>query len=167
MKPFPFLFLLEIASISAFLTPDCPAFDLRGIRVGDTPASRIAKQRDIVGKGQHGQCLAFAVELNQRLRAAGIKSQVIGYHYQDLSPGGRNGGAILGHAVVVYEDRGRTYVMDNQSWAPRWINPAPVGTMLGQFGGLQAQVQRAFVVDSSAKAPPHDRRGASPGQRGT
>ena len=26
------------------------------------------------------------------------------------------------HAVVMYNDDGRTYVMDNQSWTPQWVH---------------------------------------------
>jgi len=131
-----------------------------GIRIGETPAAHIAKDASIPGKGKSGQCLPFAVALQKKFQAAGIASRVIVYGYEgggvpavttdgEIMAQPAGGGAARGsHAVVVYDDGGRTYVMDNQSWTPQWIrNAAPV-QMAQQFSGINCSVKMARVIST-------------------
>ena len=133
------------------------------IRIGDTRAARIAKDTHIPGKGQAGQCLPFAQALHQRLQAAGIHSQVVVYGYESggvpipIDGGEITAQPILGegpergsHAVVVYDDRGRTYVMDNQSWTPQWVRNATPMHMAQQFSGINTSVKIARVLPEHA-----------------
>src|SRR5690242_9156939 len=115
----PSILLISLSFLSA-----CASFRAGSVRIGDTPACRMAKDPSIPGKNVTGQCLPFAVALNQKLQAAGIASKVIGYSYELplTSPMAERTGGKGAHAVVVYNDDGRTYVMDNQSWAPRWVS---------------------------------------------
>jgi hypothetical protein len=131
------------------------------IRVGDTPALRIAKEAAVRGKFVEGQCLPFARELHARFRAAGIPSKVITFNYETLcrpraifgehravAPINERGGITGAHAVVAYEDQGRTYIMDNQSWQPKWVhNDSPTG-MARQFCGMDAMVGKVRVEDN-------------------
>lgn len=134
-----------------------------GIRIGDTPAARIAKDTSIPGKGKPGACLPFAVALQKKLEAAGIPSRVIVYGYESGGvPIPDAGGEIaaqpvLGegpgrgsHAVVVYDDGGRTYVMDNQSWTPQWVRNATPMHMAQQFSGINTSVKIARMLPEHA-----------------
>jgi len=113
------------------------------------------------GKYAEGQCLPFALALHARFRAAGIPSKVITFRYETLSrpreifgafrafaPINERGGITGSHAVVAYEDEGRTYIMDNQSWQPKWIHSDSPYGMARQFSGMNALVAKARVVDS-------------------
>jgi len=129
------------------------------IRIGETLASRIAKDVSIPGKGKAGQCLPFAVALQKKLAAAGIPAQVVVYGYeaggvpvQDVSgeltaqPVLSERGSRGSHAVVVYDDGGRTYVMDNQAWVPQWVHNASAMQMAQQFSGIHSSVKMARVL---------------------
>jgi hypothetical protein len=127
-----------------------------GIRIGDTPAARIAKDTSIPGKGKPGQCLPFAVALQKKFTAAGISARVVVYGYevggvpsQDAStePVLGTAGTRGSHAVVVYDDDGRTCVMDNQSWAPQWVHTAAPRQMAQQFSGINYSVKMARVLN--------------------
>ncbi|WP_131989107.1 hypothetical protein [Chthoniobacter flavus] len=139
-----------------------------GIRIGDTPAARIAKDASIPGKGKQGECLPFAIALQKKLQAAGVPAQVVVYGYEtggvptvgtdgEISAQPVGGAAArASHAAVVYEDRGRTYMMDNQSWTPRWIHNASPVQMAQQFSGINYSVKMARVmngVDGQPKLP--------------
>jgi hypothetical protein len=133
-----------------------------GIRIGDTTASRIAKDSSIIGKGQSGQCLPFAMALQKKLAVAGIPARVITYGYEmggvpvtsaggDISAQPTMGTTGRGaHAVVAYQDGDRTYIMDNQSWTPQWVHNAAPVQMAQQFSGINTSVKVARVVNSSA-----------------
>src|SRR5262245_9301230 len=71
----PTLFILAVA-----LT--LPAYG--SLRIGNTPARRIAKDTSLPGKGRQDQCLVFARALHQRFQAAGIPSRVIAFRYESL-----------------------------------------------------------------------------------
>lgn len=129
------------------------------IRIGDTPAARIAKDTHIPGKGKAGQCLPFAQALHQKLEAAGIPSRVVVYGYESggvpvpgaggeiaVSPILGDGAGRGAHAVVIYDDGGRTYVMDNQSWTPQWVRNATPMQMAQQFSGINTSVKMARVL---------------------
>jgi hypothetical protein len=140
------------------LATACSSTSTGRIRIGETAASKIAKDTQIPGKGVSGQCLPFAQALHQKFEAAGIPSRVIVYGY-DVSPVpqkelpelGRSGDR-QAHAVVTYDDGGRTYVMDNQSWSPQWVHDAAPIQMAQQFSGINCQVRIARVV--SDPTPP-------------
>jgi hypothetical protein len=147
--------ILGPLALIAMLMPACSSLQTAGIRIGDTPAARIAKDSHIPGKGVAGQCLPYAVALHKKLEAAGIPSRVIVYGYEASGAAGSaaesapsspaaNRGA---HAVVSYDDGGRTYIMDNQSWAPKWIHDAEPVKMAQQFSGLNCDVKIARVLD--------------------
>jgi hypothetical protein len=149
------------AVLAASLMASAP-LSMGEIRIGDTPARRIAKETTLRGKYVEGQCLPFALALHARFRAAGIPSKVICFNYETLSrpceifgehrafPSIYDRGGLTGvHAVVAYEDKGRTYLMDNQSWQPKWIHDdSPLG-MARQFGGMDTLVAKARVVDNA------------------
>ena len=65
------------------------------------------------------------------------------------------------HAVVVYADQGRTYVMDNQSWQPKWIHIASPTGMASQFAGMNTFVGDARVTDNARRATPSGQSRAS------
>ena len=155
-------------STQAFMAILAPLFFGSGplsmgeIRLGDTPARRIARESTLRGKYVEGQCLPFALALHARFQAAGIPSKVIAFSYETLPaphqifnerrafPGaGEGGGATGSHAMVAYEDQGRTYLMDNQSWQPRWIHEDSPFGMARQAGGMNSLVANARVVDKS------------------
>jgi hypothetical protein len=149
-----------ITVVLAALLSGCASFRVGDIRVGDTPARRIAKETSLPGKNVDGQCLPFAVALHARFQAAGIPSKVISFNYETLpaareifgelraiAPVNERGGITGVHAVVAYEDQGRTYVMDNQSWQPKWIHDASAIGIAQQFGGMDTLVAKARVVD--------------------
>jgi hypothetical protein len=134
-----------------------------GIRIGDTPARRIAKDAKIAGKFVEGQCLPFANALHAKFQAAGIPSKVLTFQYETLSTPrdlfgeqgafaskSERGGVTGAHAVVVYEDEGRTYVMDNQSWQPKWIHDATPVEVAQQFAGMNTAIGAARVTDDGA-----------------
>jgi len=126
------------------------AFELGGLRVGNTPARAIVRESSIKGKCVQGQCLPYALDLAKRLQAAGIPAQVIGYRYGELMGGARDWGQVSGHAVVVYQDGGRTYIMDNQSWTPRWVEHAPDKGMALQYEGMNSQVVMTWKVNGTS-----------------
>jgi hypothetical protein len=134
-------------------------FSMGEIRIGDTPARRIAKETTLRGKYVDGQCLPFALALHARFRAAGIPSKVITFRYETLprpraifgeqqawAPINERGGIAGAHAVVAYEDQGRTYLMDNQCWQPKWIHSDSPYGMARQFSGMDTLVAKARVV---------------------
>jgi hypothetical protein len=151
--------LAFIAAVSGLFLSACAPFHTGGIRIGDTRARRIAKDATIPGKYRDGDCLQYARALHARFRDAGIRSKVVSFHYETLPvpqplfgdvpavpPLDERGGFSGAHAVVVYEDMGRTYVMDNQSWQPKWIHEAsPVGAA-ERFSGLHTLVSDAQVI---------------------
>src|ERR1700679_2423132 len=123
-----------IAASIMLLSASTPIYAC-GIRIGDSAARRIAKDAAVPGKNVEGQCLPFANALHAKFQAAGIPSQVVSFQYETLAapreiigeqraaaPINERGGLTGAHAVVIYEDEGRTYVMDNQSWQPKWIH---------------------------------------------
>lgn len=138
-----------------------------GLRIGDTAAARIAKDSSIPGKGKVGQCLPFAMALQKKFAAAGITSRVVVYGYEaggvpttdatgDVSaqPAFGTAAGRGSHAVAMYDDGGRTYVMDNQSWTPQWVHNAAPTQMAQQFSGINTSVKMARVVplESAPKA---------------
>ena len=136
------------------------------IRIGNTAASRIAKDTSIPGKGKPGECLPFARALQKKFQAAGIPARVVVYGYEqggvpavttsgDIYAQPTGTGADRGsHAVVVYEDGGRTYVMDNQSWTPQWVRNASPKEMAQQFSGINCSVKMARVEDGDGVSTP-------------
>lgn len=136
------------------------------IRIGDTAAGRIAKDTSIPGKGKPGECLPFALALQKKLQAAGVPARVIVYGYEQGGMAGVTSGGDLyaqpaglaadrgSHAVVVYEDAGRTYVMDNQSWTPQWVHNASPMHMAQQFSGINCSVRMARVIDYGGVSTP-------------
>ena len=149
-----------MAVLAVSISAGAPICD-GNIRIGDTPAGRIAKETTVRGKYVDGQCLPFAKELHARFRAAGIPSKVITFNYETLSrsraifgehravaPINERGGITGAHAVVAYEDQGRTYIMDNQSWQPKWIHSDSPSGMARQFCGMDVLVAKARVVDN-------------------
>ena len=147
-------------ALVVFTGAPCRAGD---IRIGDTRAERIAKDTSIPGKGKGGQCLPFAMALQKKFAVAGIHSHIVIYGYEAgavptedaplpvLGTAGTRGA----HAVVVYDDGGRTYVMDNQSWVPQWVRTAAPIQMAQQFSGINCSVKMARVLHdrSAPKAP--------------
>lgn len=127
-------------------------------RIGGTAATRIAKDTSIPGKGKPGECLPFALALQKKFQAAGIPARVVVYGYEQGGvPGVTTSGELYAqpagteadrgsHAMVVYEDGGRSYAMDNQSWTPRWIHNASPKEMAQQFSGINYSVKMARVV---------------------
>ena len=117
------------------------------IRIGSTPARKIAKDMNIPGKGVDGQCLLFAQALHKKFRAAGIASKIVTFSYESL---GTIGGAFTNtrnqggaHAVVAYNDGGRIYLMDNQSWMPTWVKDTDATGLAQQFAGMDIKVTSA------------------------
>jgi len=115
------------------------------IRIGYGPAGNIARAPDLPGKNAPGQCLPFARELHARLQAAGIPSAIITYAYAADSRLAGPLDAPLSHAVVAYEDRGRTYIMDNQSPAPVWVQKTTLADMTQRFSGPSVAVLGAKI----------------------
>lgn len=66
------------------------------LRMGNTPARRIAKDMSLPGQGVDGQCLPFARALHARFRSAGIPSKVIVFRYESL---GRISSVFSNHAA--------------------------------------------------------------------
>lgn len=125
------------------LASGCASSRVGQIRIGDTPARRIAKDLSVPGKGVNGQCLPYARALHQRFQAAGIPSRVITYNYESLVTPRKLEGLTGAHAVVAYEDDGRTYMIDNQSWLPVWVRDASPDALARQFSGQDFNVLSA------------------------
>ena len=123
----------------------CASSRVGDFRIGNTPAAQIAKNPALPGKYETGQCLPYALALNKSFRAAGIPSKVIGFKYENVTNGERLGGAGA-HAVVVYNDKGRIYVMDNQSTSPTWVAQGSSAAMMEQFGGMDLSIRKAWTV---------------------
>ena len=139
--------MTTLATISAAFLSGCASFRVGSIRVGDTAPRRIAKEMSIRGKGIEGQCLPFAVSLHRRFKAAGIPSKVIGYGWKALAgPLGDRKPHTGSHAVVAYQDDGRTYVMDNQSWQPMWVHGGASHAVTQKFSGMDFKVEDARVA---------------------
>jgi hypothetical protein len=134
---------------AALLSLACSSAFAGSIRIGDTPAAKIAKDMHLPGKGVAGQCLPFANALHEKLQAAGIASRVIVYGYQAAGMPETGRGGIAGcaaHAVVEYDDNGRTYVMDNQSWTPKWVHAGAPVQIAQRFSGIACDVKVARVL---------------------
>lgn len=141
MKTTPLRVLIAAAGLALAA---CSSTQTAGIRVGDTPARRIAKDTSLPGKGVQGQCLPFAEALHRKFQAAGIPSKVITYRYDSLNAPAHARQPMSGtHAVVAYNDQGRTYIMDNQSWMPKWVGNASAVGMAQQFSGMDIHVASA------------------------
>jgi hypothetical protein len=151
--------IMTAIALSALGFQACAPFRVGNIRIGNTHAARIAKDQGINGKGSYGQCLPFALALHEKFQVAGIPSKVIAYSYEtltvpvDLTGGdlrplnpGEKPGTTGAHAIVAYEDDGRTYVMDNQSWMPQWVRNATPAGLAQQFSGMDVAVLHAKVV---------------------
>jgi hypothetical protein len=152
-SPFP-AGLLLIFTIPCLLA--CAPFRVGNIRVGYSAAGHIAMDCSLPGKCERGQCLTFALALHEKFAAAGIPSKVIAYGYEALSaptagvevsqPARVNadGSNLTGaHAVVAYNDDGRIYMMDNQSWRPTWVHDAGAMAMAQQFSGMNTRIRGA------------------------
>jgi hypothetical protein len=114
--------------------------ELSALEIGYGPATQIARDPSLPGRNMPGQCLVFARALNARLQAAGIPSRLIEYRYD---------GPVMGassHAVVAYEEHGRTYIIDNQSWAPTWVREDSLAAMAQRFSGPYVAVLGARVM---------------------
>jgi len=146
-----------------FASAPAQAFEFAGLRIGDTPARAIAREHAVKGKNVQGQCLPYALDLVKKLRAAGVPAQVIGYSYGDTFAGSRDWGTFRGHAVVMYEDGGRTYVMDNQSWTPSWVSKAADKRMATQFEGMTSQVVSTWRVKTAEGSVPAGLSGRTSG----
>jgi len=149
---------IAIAAVAMLVTGGAPCM-AGGIRIGDTPAARIAKDSSIPGKGKEGQCLPFATALQKKLEAAGIAARVVVYGYEaggvpatdaagDVAaqPAFGTAAGRGSHAVVMYDDGGRIYAMDNQSWTPQWVHNAAPVQMAQQFSGINCSVKMARVL---------------------
>jgi len=136
------------------------------IRIGDTRARKLAKDPHIPGKFVDGQCLPFALALRKKFEAAGIRSKILIFQYTTLAAlpdflatanalpaaadyGGRSGS----HAVVIYDDEGRTYAMDNQSWQPTWLHDDSAEQLAGRLGGMRTLVESAYFVKPAVAKP--------------
>ena len=142
--------LLAIAP--ALFLSACAPFQANHVRIGDTPARRIAKDPTLPGKGVQGECLPYAVALHRKLEQAGIPSRVVTFGYttgrpQNV-PATRHGltPAVAAHAAVVYDDGGRTYMTDNQSWLPTWIGNGSLTAMAQTYAGPGVYVTDAAVL---------------------
>jgi hypothetical protein len=135
----------KAASLGIALTLVLTAPLARGeIRIGYGPAGNIARAPDVHGKNIPGQC-PFARELHARLQTAGIPSAIIIYAYAADSRLAGPLNAPLSHAVVAYEDRGRTYIMDNQSSTPVWVKKTTLAGMAQRFSGPAIAVRGARI----------------------
>lgn len=140
---------IAIITLAALALGACSSTNTAGLRLGNTRARAIAMDPNIPGKGTYGQCLPFALALHERLAAAGIPSKVVGYRYEDLQ-GTKNVGLNRGHAVVSYNDQGRTYLMDNQSPTPVWVESnSPLMTNVGQLEGMDVRIVSAWDVNEN------------------
>jgi hypothetical protein len=119
----------------------------------------IAKSTHLQGKMREGQCLPFALDLYQRLTAAGGESYLIIYNWDDLSyapttavrPSSPADQARGSHAFVVFRDaKGRYYGMDNKSWRPVWLKGETAQEWVTSFAGQQMTIQVASVETNPA-----------------
>ena len=175
MKNISFFALLATAAAFALGTASAEA---GGLRIGSTPARKIAKDLSIPGKGVDGQCLPYALALHKRFRAAGIESKVIVYRYEALNTaaGAFSGSASFGgsrsqtgaHAAVAYNDGGRIYLIDNQSWMPKWVGNDSNKGWAQQFSGMDVNVLEAreyntkTVAKNTRKSAPSIRTKTAP-----
>lgn len=117
------------------------------LRLSYGEASKIALATDLPGKRMPGQCLPFARALAERLRAAGFQANAVTFTFQSAPGSHQNEGTISEdyscHAAVIYNDGGRTYVMDNQRGAPLWVHQGSVTNMLQRFAGPDIAVLAA------------------------
>jgi hypothetical protein len=146
-------------TVAALFLAACAPFRVGSIRVGYSAAGHIAKDMSIPGKGVSGECLPFALALQQKFEAAGIPSKIIAYSYEAMSPArfidrsqptpaiGRADSYSGAHAIVEYNDDGRIYIMDNQSWSPTWVHEASNAGLAQQFGGTNISIRKARIVD--------------------
>jgi hypothetical protein len=142
-----------LIATAAALTIGSTTAEAGGLRIGSTPARKIAKDLSIPGKGVDGQCLPYALALHKRFQAAGIASKVIVYRYEayNTAPGTFSGSAAYGssatkggaHAAVAYNDGGRIYLIDNQSWMPKWVSNDSTKGWAQQFSGMDINVLEA------------------------
>jgi hypothetical protein len=157
-------FILSMAILMASV--GCTSFRVGSVRVGQTKAARIAKAPSLPGKFVEGECLVFARSLHREFERAGISSKILAFRYESLSPiyGALDPEPSMAsfkkpsvparsHAVVAYDDDGRTYLMDNESWRPRWVKAASPTQMARQFGGMDVAVRGAsYLSEPQAKA---------------
>lgn len=158
--------------LTALLLPACAPCKVGSIRIGNTPARAIAKDTSIPGKGVDGQCLPYARALHRKFQAAGIPSRILVFNYDSLggagSPFSTSGafgirrGQSGAHAVVAYNDAGRTYLMDNQSWMPTWVHDDGIAGMAQQFAGMDMKVSDARGYSTPSGARSRGARPASP-----
>ena len=131
---------------SAVALSACSTSPLADFRFGNTPARSMAMDPCIPGKGVPGQCLPYAMALQKKLAKAGIHAKVIAYRSENLSDPSKSMVG-RGHAVVAYQDRGRTYLMDNIADRPLWVEGnANPEEELGQLEGMDARIVAAWDV---------------------
>lgn len=138
------------------------------LRIGPTPARRIAKDAHLPGKGVDGQCLPYARSLHRRLQTAGIPSKVIVFRYESMgrmpSPFSNNASYGLArpqsgaHAIVAYNDGGRMYVTDNQSWMPQWVRGDSAEELARQVGGMDHHITAARELGSRTASTQNTRK---------
>jgi hypothetical protein len=137
----------------AMAAPLASALDLPSLRLGNTPARSIALSPSLPGKSAYGECKAFALALDLKFKQANISSQVVGFEYEAL---GRRS-ELRGHAVVIFEDGGRTYVMDNQMSSPVWIkNSGSLAEKVAQITDLNTTVLRAWALNNPTAQSPQE-----------
>lgn len=128
------LLILICLALSACSLP----FKVGQIRVGYGKVGMIAKSNDVIGKYEMNQCLPFAKDLHQRFKEAGVNSAIVAYFWQA-------GFHIGGHAIVLYEDEGRIYGMDNMTWRPRWLKTGKLQDMVEQFHEADGIVITSYI----------------------
>jgi len=117
---------------------------LLNIRIGNTKASKIAKSKTIIGKFKRNMCLPFAEELHHRFKLAGIKSRVVMLSNEDDG----DPRTAPGHAVVVYDDEGRTYAIDNETMSPKRLkHGADNQAVIKAWTGLNAVPPRTRIAN--------------------
>lgn len=117
-------------------------------RIKNTPARSIAVSRSIPYKYAPGACLPFSRALCARMRAAKIEAKMLIYTWElpRVQESGR-------HAVVCYQDGGRTYVMDDQRSRPVWVKPGTPKQIAQQISGTDMIITEAhYTVTRYAKA---------------
>lgn len=166
------IILTTTITLTSLALTACAPFSVGDVRIGHTPARKIAKDSSVPGKGVDGKCLLFANSLHAKFRQAGIPSKVLAFRYESMlsTPMGVNsepnysvprsfGGA---HAAVAYNDDGRTYLMDNLSWNPKWVSDDSTQGMAQQFAGMDINVLEARVLKSPAPAARKPRPATKP-----
>ena len=137
MNPIPLILALSLTSCS--------------LRVGTTPARTIAKA-PAVGKGVPGKCLEFAQDKQAQFQQAGIRSKIVVYHATPLATPravfdesiDRKLPDATAHAAVIYDDNGRSYMLDNMSWMPTWVSSDEPLKAAQQFSGMDVAVEPAL-----------------------